>query len=293
MMPRWLSIFPTRNFAGLLFVLGAMWYAASNQNNAPAYLLLFALTSAFLVSIPHTFLNLSGLNVTTESIKPTFAGQEVSVSIEITNESRAARHGIALVLLGHNATDGRVDEIPAQQATRVTVRFPAPARGEHEIETVCLTSVYPLGFVRARRCLSATQRYLVYPKPAGNPCLPVERSNQNSGHARPTNEGDDFAGVRTYMPGESQRRIDWKAVARGQPMMTKQFTTEREGALFIDLAAAQANNLEDRLSQLALWLIEAERAQRLYGLRLPGVEIAPSLGDFHFHRCQRMLAVFK
>jgi uncharacterized protein (DUF58 family) len=47
------------------------------------------------------------------------------------------------------------------------------------------------------------------------------------------------------------------------------------------------------LSQLALWVIEAERAHRAYGLRLPGIELEPSLGEHHFHRCLRTLALFE
>jgi uncharacterized protein (DUF58 family) len=293
MIRRRLPISPTGNFAALVFVLAAMWYAASNQNNAPAYLLLFTLTSAFLVSIPHTILNLSGLNVATESIKPTFAGQEVSVAIEITNESHAARYGVTVGFSENNSADRRVDEIPGQNAARVVLRFPAPARGEHEIKSVCLTSPYPFGFIKTRRCLSAAQRFLVYPKPAGDSALPVEIAQHASGSSQLDSGGDDFAGVRPHIPGESQRRIDWKAVARGQPLMTKQFTTEASGALYLDLAAARSNNLEDRLSQLALWLIEAERARRRYGLRLPGIEIAPSSGDSHFHQCQRTLALYQ
>jgi len=293
MIRRWWPILPTRNFAVLLFVLGSMWYAASNQSNAPAYLLLFALISAFLVSIPHAILNLSGINVRAQSIKPTFAGQDVSVPIEITNESRATRHGITVEVSDHQAANQRVDEIPAQQASRVTLQFPAVKRGEHEIDLICLTSAYPLGFLKARRRLAVTQRYLVYPKPAGDSRLPQERAPYRPGGTQPKGGDDDFAGVRAYVTGESQRRIDWKAVARGQPLMTKQFTTETSGALFVDLAEAGSGNLEDGLSQLALWLIEAERAHRPYGLRLPGLEIAPSSGEAHFHRCQRMLALFK
>ena len=293
MIRRWLPILPTRNFAVLVFVLGSMWYAASNQSNAPAYLLLFALTSVFLVSIPHATLNLSGLNVSAQSIKPTFAGQEVSVPIEITNESRVMRHAITVGISDHPAGNQRVDEIPAQQASRVTLQFSAAQRGEHEIDLICLTSVYPLGFLKAQRRLAVAQRYLVYPKPAGDSRLPRERAPQTAGGTQPQSGGEDFAGVRAYVTGESQRRIDWKAVARGQPLMTKQFTTETSGALFVDLAEARSDNLEDRLSQLALWLIEAERAHRPYGLRLPGVEIAPSSGEAHFHRCQRMLALFQ
>src|SRR5438876_4733994 len=86
--------FPTKSLAVLFFVLGVMWYAAASQNNAASYLLLFSLASVFLISIPHTFLNLGGLNAKTESIKPAFAGQEVSLPVEITNDSHATRHGI-------------------------------------------------------------------------------------------------------------------------------------------------------------------------------------------------------
>jgi uncharacterized protein (DUF58 family) len=53
------------------------------------------------------------------------------------------------------------------------------------------------------------------------------------------------------------------------------------------------DDTETRLAQLALWIIEAERARRSYGLRLRGTEIRPSLGQVHFHRCLRALALFK
>src|SRR6184192_106179 len=99
---RFSRVSPTAGLAALLFVMAAMWYAAASQNNAAAYLLMFALTSVFLISIPHTLLNLGGLKATAESVKPTFAGQEVSLPFEITNESRATRYGIALSLPDFN-----------------------------------------------------------------------------------------------------------------------------------------------------------------------------------------------
>jgi uncharacterized protein (DUF58 family) len=93
--------------------------------------------------------------------------------------------------------------------------------------------------------------------------------------------------------GESQRHIDWKAVARGQALMTKQFTAESDGLLYLDFAAVRLDDLEARLSQLTLWIIEAERARRPYGLRLPTIEIPPSLGEPHLYRCLHALALFK
>lgn len=286
-------LYPTGSFAGLLFVLGAMWYAASSQNNPAVYLLLFGLTAVFLVSIPHTLLNLGNVTIAPESAKPAFAGQEVSLPVEIMNCSRATRRGIQLVVPGRGGKRKHIDYIPAGKAARVTFRFPAKQRGEHRISTFRLTSIYPLGFVRVSKKFVSSQTYLVYPKPSGDPRLPMDRAR--SPHSRPQTElgeGDDFAGVREYVPGESQRHIDWKAVARGQSLMTKQFAAEAEGSVHLDFSALHFHGAEERLSQLALWVIEAERMRRPYSLRLPNAEIAPAVGEAHFHRCLRALSLF-
>jgi uncharacterized protein (DUF58 family) len=288
------SVYPTASFSGLVFVLAAMWYAASSQNSAAAYLLLFALTAVSLVSIPHTLLNLAGVTMALEAVKPAFAGQEVSLPVEIMNGSRATRHGLNLASSGSSQERKRVDRIPAGKAARVTLRFPARQRGEHEIGTLCLSSVYPLGFVRVLKKFATRQTYVVYPKPAGDLQLPLSRARPP--HSRPQadfGEGDDFAGVRAYVPGESQRHIDWKAVARGQALMTKQFAAEAEGSVHLDFSVIRFADVEERLSQLALWVIEAERARRPYGLRLPGTEIAPAVGESHFHHCMRALSRFQ
>ena len=46
----------------------------------------------------HTLFNLVGLKATAQSVKPTFAGGEVSLPVEIVNQSTGARHGIELSL---------------------------------------------------------------------------------------------------------------------------------------------------------------------------------------------------
>jgi uncharacterized protein (DUF58 family) len=286
--------YPTKSFGGLLFVLAAMWYAASSQNSAAAYLLLFALTAVSLVSIPHTLINLAGMTITLESVKPAFAGQEVSLPIEIMNGSRATRHGIHVAPSGSGRERKRVDPIPAGKAVRVTLRFPAQQRGEHKIGTLCLTSVYPLGFVRVLKQFATSQTYVVYPKPAGDLQLPLSRARLPLSRSQAEiGEGDDFAGVRGYVPGEPQRHIDWKAAARGQPLMTKQFTAEAQGFVYLDFSALRFTDVETRLSQLALWVIEAERARRPYALRLPGTEIPPAVGESHFHQGLRALSRFQ
>jgi uncharacterized protein (DUF58 family) len=269
-----------------------MWYAASSQNSAAIYLLLFMLASVFLVSIPHTLTNLAGVKLKVESAKPTFAGDEVCLPVEIMNSSRATRYGIEVVLPEAGKTRERVDCIPRESAARLTLRFPARRRGEHKIKKLDLTSCYPLGFIRASKKIASNQTYLVYPRPAGNSQLPTSHSRFADSRAEQAfGPGDDFAGVRDYVPGESQRHIDWKAVARGQPMMTKEFADETKGAVRLDFFDLRFADLEEKLSQLTLWVIEAERARQPYGLRLPGLEISPAVGQTHFHRCLRALSL--
>src|SRR5439155_676276 len=132
-------------------------------------------------------------------------------------------------------TRTRVDCIPRGSAARLTLRFAARHRGEHKIEEVDLTSCYPLGFVRASKRFLSNQTYLVYPRPGGHSQLPTNHSRFTDNWVQEgIGHGDDFAGVRAYVPGESQRHIDWKAVARGQPLMTKQFAAETRGAVYLD-----------------------------------------------------------
>ena len=287
-------LFPTGISIAFAFVLAAMWYAAASQANAAIYLLLFATLSVFLVSIPHTALNLTGLQITAEAIKPAFAGQEVAVPVEIVNKSRRTRRSCMLRLSGSDGAPEMVDEIKPGKGARATLRFAAAARGEFQITKLRLTSTYPLGFLRARKDSATRQSYFVYPRPAGDTRLPSHLADaRENGRALSIGEGDDFAGVRAYVPGESQRQIDWKAVARGQPLMTKQFTVEADDLLRLDFTRIASPGTEARLSQLALWIIEAERHRRRYALRLPGLEIPPASGEAHYHRCLQALALFR
>jgi uncharacterized protein (DUF58 family) len=75
--------------------------------------------------------------------------------------------------------------------------------------------------------------------------------------------------------------------------MTKEFVAETKGAVCLDFFELRSAHVEEKLSQLTLWVIEAERARQPYGLRLPNVEISPALGQMHFHSCLRALSLFR
>ena len=136
---------------------------------------------------------------------------------------------------------------------------------------------------------------LVYPVPRGNLPLPRGESLSRLELAAAGPGGEDYAGSRPYRIGESQRHVDWRAVARSQPLLLKQFVGTGGQRVWLEWSAVGAlPDIESKLSQLSRWIVEAEREGYQYGLRLPGFEAPPSRGHLHQHQHKllRTLALY-
>jgi uncharacterized protein (DUF58 family) len=155
-----------------------------------------------------------------------------------------------------------------------------------------LETRFPLGLFRAWSYVEPEVRCLVYPRPERTP-LPAPTADAAAGAARALAQGsDDFSGLRGYQPSDSPRHVAWKAVARADRMLTKQFSGAAGAELWLDWPlTAGATGTEPRLSRLCGWVLAAEQAGASYGLRLPGLEIAPSRGETHRAACLQALAL--
>jgi uncharacterized protein (DUF58 family) len=273
-----------------------MWYAGASQGNGAAYVLCFLLLSTMLVSLVHGSLNLRGLFVQTAVVEPAFAGDLQSVRVTIRNHGKRRRE---LVRVQVDSEAGSGPETPAgaiEPGSSCSVDAPLPTnrRGLHRITRVKLRSHYPLGLVEWHAVLTIDGQHIVYPAPRGSQPLPWTGAPADvTAWKTQLREGDDFTGVRAYLPGESQRHIDWKAVARGQPLMTKVFAGSGEGALLLRYDDVQSTNAEEKLSQLAQWLVEAERGGFRFGLEIPGKQVPLNYGRAHLHECLTALALWE
>ena len=283
---------PNRNAVGLCAVLLGMWYAGLTQNNGAAYLLCFVLTSVALVSIAHAWANLRGLRVEAHLVRSVFAGEEVAVNVRLSSDRQRLHGGVRVAPVGRG-TRAEFPAVPAAGAVEGRMLVVAKTRGVFATLPVRIESHYPLGFFTARTALDLAAPHHVYPAPLGELPLPINLAAARSGSGGARAGGDDFAGVRFWRAGESQRHIDWKAVARGQPLVIKEWSGDADTTVNLDWAALPALAPEARLSQLARWVVRAERDRRPYALRLPGVTIPAACGETHFHACLRRLAEFR
>jgi uncharacterized protein (DUF58 family) len=286
MKPR-VRIRPNRNCVGLIAVLIAMIYAGASQTNGAAYLLAFTLASLASVSFSHAWANIRGLTILIEPVRPVFAGETLRVRLGLAADGSRTRCGLRI------APVTRVDQLPPGTRRWLDVDLPAEDRGRFETLAIEIRSLYPLGFFTASARFLLPAIHFIYPEPEGDMPLPVRHSSPRPSEISPGFEGEDFAGVRAYRTGESQRHIDWKAVARGQPMLIKQWAGDPDSPLVLDYYAVLSVDPETRLRQLARWILLADRTGAAYGLHLPGFPITPASGEGQRHTCLRALAEFE
>ena len=102
--------------------------------------------------------------------------------------------------------------------------------------------------------------------------------------------------MRAYRRGDPLRRIVWKKAAKTGELVTRESAQAASQQLWLDwrsAAGGAGTDVETRLSRLAAWVLAAEREGVWHGLRLPGVELAPGLGDAHRLRALRELATWQ
>ncbi|WP_370599749.1 DUF58 domain-containing protein [Pseudomonas nitroreducens] len=286
---RRIFIIPTRQGAAFGVALTLMLLTAINYQNSLAYGLTFLLLSLFIVAILHTYRNLGGLRLTALGATPVFVGEQVGFRVRLDAEGRA-RQAIAI---GWRAEQLHFADVPAEGAEELRLDVAAQRRGWLRPGRLRVESRFPLGLLVAWSWLDLDQAGLVYPHPLASD-LPLESgaaADEEEG-VRPSGQGvDDFQGLRPYQPGDSRRRLHWKAYSRGQGLLVKDFSALAGRNLWLDFTLL-GGDIEGRLSRLCYWVLQLSLRQRPFGLRLPGVQLPVATGDAHREACLRALALF-
>jgi uncharacterized protein (DUF58 family) len=161
---------------------------------------------------------------------------------------------------------------------------------------VTVDTTWPLGLIRAWAYAVPDARCLVYPRPAniGQPPPPLA-GGRTGGSVNAPSGSEDFLALRGHQLADPPRHVAWKTAARlgaDAPLMTKQYADPAAQTLWLDWdALPAAMPVEERLSWLTRWTLDAHAAGLSWGLRLPGGQVAPAGGEVHLHACLRRLAL--
>lgn len=285
---RRIYILPTR--FGVVFgcLVFAMLLGSQNYGASLGYALTFLLAGLGIVALHHCHNNLLGIELRFAGAPPVFAGDEALFRIAVSNGARVTRYEIELGTAERES--GPVDV--ASGGTEVLdVCLPTSTRGWAELPRFSVATRHPGNLCRAWSYVHMEARCLVYPRPApaGRPAPPP--SSHRGDHAATTRGDSDFAGLRNAVGGDPPRRIAWKAYARSGQLLLKEFSGGEDHATVFDFDSA-AGDVEERLSQLTRWCLDAAADGGSFGVRLPDETIALGSGEQHLHRCLAALALF-
>jgi uncharacterized protein (DUF58 family) len=293
-------IMPSRYGIGFIVILLIMLFGAINYNNNLGYLLTFLLTSLGLVSILHTYRNLSGLNIRAIKTTAVFMGEHADFKLRIDNPSALTRYA----LLFQPATapnfwsaqpvgaSSVVTDAPKHTHCIISLKVLAEERGYFSLKKIIVFTRFPLGFFHAWAILHLDTKVLVYPAPIGRDAFPQHISAQLQ-TGQYVGNGDDFVGYRSYQLGDSPKHIAWKAVAREQGTFVKQFGGAKSQQVYFTWEmVSHLASIEVALSQLTLWIVLADKQGLSYGLTLPHLQIPCAQGAAHRQYCLQTLALF-
>ena len=282
-------ILPTRFGCFFALIMVVIVGGALNFNNNSALLFGFLFVAIAIVSMHQTFGNLNGLGLVQVRMDNCHAGDRLNVWMRF-------------VVKGDPRSDVRIDTggsggllvFADDSEGVVSCALDAEQRGWQSLPPIRVSTVWPFGLFYAWGYYWPDARTLVYPRPErGRPALPED--GDGLGLRRRRSFGDDFAGLRDYVAGDSPRRIAWRASAKrdtenGQLLVR---TLEHPSApdLVFDLATTPGTDVEQRLARLTRWVLMAQEAERRYQLILGGKELGPDSGPAHRDRCLGALAL--
>ncbi len=287
-----LYIFPTRKgFMFLLFVL-VLWLLGTNYQNNLILALTFLLISIFIVSILHTFANLSGLDLELKGASNAFVGENVHFTIAVQNNSNRASNGVSISWQGSGLASSDFD-CEAKSLQRVHVDISAKRRGHIIPKRLLVECEYPLGLLRCWTWLTFDAHALAYPAPMNIDLSNSSIEDDDGDGEHPVKGGEDFSAFREYQPGDPIKHIAWKLYARERGLYTKEFSHNISREIWLDFFQVQSQDIELKLSALCYWALEFSQRDENFGLVLPGTKIAPNKGENHKARVLEALARFE
>jgi len=279
---------------GVGIVFGIMAFAmllgSMNYNNNLSFVLTFILIGIGFVSMHQCQRNLVGLELTFAGTEPVFAGQTMRFGIAVTNHSKNARYGIRLYREG---IESDIQDLHPGESKVFVLAVPTEQRGLITLDRFGIRTFFPFELFRSWAWLHMDISALVFPRPAERPPEPPPTMVAHGHRQHDARGEEDFAGLRKYHEGDSPRHVAWKAYARSGQLLSKQFAGADTSSQWFNFDDIPVDDVEQRLSILTRWVVDADRTREDYGLRLPGEEFAPAHGEAHRRACLEALALFE
>ncbi|MES2855804.1 MAG: DUF58 domain-containing protein [Bdellovibrionota bacterium] len=270
-----------------------MLIGATYQNNL-VNLLAFFMMSLVFISMVQTHYNLKGIKLQKLVGENAFAGSQFVVNFVLGNPTNDVRYGLEADLKKRTPHLVFENNLPllSKGNLKLKVSYEAKARGLTKIRRAKIHTAFPLGLFRSWIWLEGETEVFIYPEPKKYRSAPQAKPGEARAIPFSSKGGDDFHGHRKFQVGDPFGHVDWKAHARGRPLMVKEFNDGAPTPTVFDWKDLDGLETEERLSALAYWIEDAAKKNVVFGMKIPGKTISPAQGPTHVQRCLELLAVY-
>ena len=287
-------ILPTREGViflsiGVVLFIIALAYTHNLAFSAAAVFMSIVMISAFFTNNNLSMLELRGVQgVGGESGK-------AELNVAVLNKSKHQRFCLEASLAGFHSLP-----ISLEPGEGGTLSIPLKGeRGLYRYERVTLSTKFPFGLFCSWRNYRVSGAVFIYPAFKGNLALPVFQGGDLKGGMPTSLEvesgSEEFFGHQRYREEDSLYRLDWKAYARERGLWSKIFKDPSSPRLGIDYERIPLKNREEKLSQMAQWIDQAETLGAFYRVYIEGVDLPEEWGRGmkYFRDCMEALSVWK
>jgi uncharacterized protein (DUF58 family) len=275
---------PTRWGVIFLVSVGVLILAAANTGNNSLVMLLGLGLGSYAVSGAWSRQVLGKVLVRARPPREVFAGQPVSIEVEIENSS-GYLPAYGLVLRDSGGKLLHVERaLPAGTSRSCRVELTFDERGWRQIGPWRLEVTLPLGFFLKSKEVVRDETALVYPRLITAPAAVSWGANEHMAETfKNRGREGEVTSLRTYHEGDELRQIHWKQTARQAQLVVteRQRQTRRSGYVVVDPRVDAPDDPQVRarfellVSRAASTVVRRIRRSEAVGLILGGKVIPP------------------
>lgn len=237
----------------------------------------------------------------------TFGNEDIQVKLEVRNDSKNPQLNIEIredLPFSISVEEGSPQILASMRdSVSTTYQFPSPERGQYDIGPLTVRARDPYGFYFSQTILEPDTLYVI-PRPEKIRGVQLRPRHLGPWHgsipSRLLGSGTEFYSMRSYVPGDDPKRINWKATARYNRLVVNETEAERvtDIMLVLDTDVTFFDSFQDEFerrvagaaSLASLFLRQGNRV----GLVLQGGErgaIPAGFGKRHERRILFLLAL--
>lgn len=237
--------------------------------------------------------NLKNISIDIEADEEVYAKSETGLRITVANKRRF----LPLFLIRAQTMKSSVlfHYLDPGQKAAATIKATFDKRGINNTDSITLCSIFPFNFFERCVRLSSGIELIVLPEPMK--CTLAQSAHEGKRQAdgiQSENRGYEsgIISLRPYQAGDPLRHIHWKAAAKTDKLLTKEFPSSNAEPVLINFDELDIADIETRISCTAYAIQRLIRQGTPAGLVIEKKIYKPALGSAHRLKMLKELALY-